>query len=96
MRLHLLRWPSQRCHTIAGKMNETQSTEKFFIISVKKGTHKPPNTETTNLPMSSMSNEDSANCPFEVIKFPNKTLAMKLGVSIFESGNLVVKALQTT
>ena len=84
MRLHLLRWPSQRCHTIAGKMNETQSTEKFFIISVKK---------RTNLPMSSMSNEDSANCPFEVIKFPNKTLAMKLRVGIFESGYLILKAL---
>ncbi len=46
--------------------------------------------------MLNASNKDGANCPFEIAKFPNKTLAMKLGVSIFESSNLVVKALQTT
>ena len=46
--------------------------------------------------MLNASHKDGANCPFEVVKFPNKALAMKLGVSIFESGNLVVKALQTT
>ena len=40
-----------------------------------------------------MSHEDSADCPFEVIKFPNKTLAMKLRVGIFESGYLILKAL---
>jgi hypothetical protein len=44
--------------------------------------------------MSSMSHEDSANCPFEVIKFPNKTLAMKLRVGIFEGGDLILKALR--
>jgi hypothetical protein len=43
--------------------------------------------------MHCMSHKDSADCPFEVIKFLNKTLAMKLRVGIFESGYLILKAL---
>jgi|LauGreDrversion2_2_1035103.scaffolds.fasta_scaffold384520_2 hypothetical protein len=40
-----------------------------------------------------MSHEDSADRPFEVIKFPLKTLAMQLRVGVFESGYLILKAL---